>query len=95
MPPVSGLRNVILSGELPPASTSPDHRVWTYPLAAVSTLTCLILAPSFAPSTGMTGATTDIPPEDTVVMTRLQIAMSREFFGWPLYALVMAAGQVS
>ena len=27
-------------------------------------------------------------------MTGLQIAMSREFFGWPLYALVMAAGQV-
>ena len=27
-------------------------------------------------------------------MTGLQIAMSREFFGWPLYSLVMAAGQV-
>ncbi len=27
-------------------------------------------------------------------MTGLQIAMSREVFGWPLYSLVMAAGQV-
>jgi len=27
-------------------------------------------------------------------MTGLQIAMSREIFGWPLYSLVMAAGQV-
>jgi len=27
-------------------------------------------------------------------MTGVQIAMSREFFGWPLYALVMGTGQV-
>ena len=27
-------------------------------------------------------------------MTGLQIAMSREIFGWPLYSLVMATGQV-
>jgi alpha-1,3-glucan synthase len=27
-------------------------------------------------------------------MTGVHIAISREFFGWPLYALVMAAGQV-
>lgn len=62
----------------------------------IQTLNCLNLAPSFAPSTGLTGATADAPPsEDVVIMTGLQIAMSREFFGWPLYALVMAAGQVS
>ena len=53
-----------------------------------------VSAPSFAPSTGLTGATPDVPPEEIVIMTGLQIAMSREFFGWPLYSLVMAAGQV-
>jgi len=59
-------------------------RILTYPLTA----------PSFAPSTGLTGATSDVPPEEVAVMTTLQIAMSRELFGWPLYSLVMAAGQV-
>ena len=29
-----------------------------------------------------------------VVMTRLQVAMSREIGGWPLYTIVIAAGQV-
>lgn len=31
---------------------------------------------------------------DAPTMTRLQIAMSREIFGWPLYAIVLGAGQV-
>lgn len=32
---------------------------------------------------------------DIVIMTGLQIAMSRELFGWPLYTIVIALGQVS
>jgi hypothetical protein len=31
---------------------------------------------------------------DVVPMTSLQIAMSREIGGWPLYTIVIAAGQV-
>lgn len=31
---------------------------------------------------------------DVVVMTRLQIAMSREIGGWPLYTIVIGLGQV-
>jgi hypothetical protein len=31
---------------------------------------------------------------EVVPMTRLQIAMSREIGGWPLYTIVIAAGQV-
>ena len=31
---------------------------------------------------------------DVPTMTGLQIAMSREIFGWPLYAIVIGAGQV-
>ena len=63
-------------------------------VTACLVLTRLLSAPSFAPSTGLTGATHDVPPEEVVVMTGLQIAMSREFFGWPYYSIVMAAGQV-
>lgn len=37
---------------------------------------------------------TDAGEPDVIVMTRLQIAMSREFFGWPLYTIVMGLGQV-
>ncbi|KAH8833661.1 modular protein with glycoside hydrolase family 13 and glycosyltransferase family 5 domains [Flagelloscypha sp. PMI_526] len=41
------------------------------------------------------GVLSDHPgaPEE-VPMTRLQIAMSRELFGWPLYAIVIATGQM-
>ena len=31
---------------------------------------------------------------DEVIMTGLQIAMSREVFGWPLYTIIIAAGQM-
>lgn len=37
----------------------------------------------------------DAGQPDIVPMTRLQIAMSREIGGWPLYTIVIAAGQVS
>lgn len=33
-------------------------------------------------------------PPDSVPMTRLQIAMSRELGGWPLYTIVIALGQM-
>lgn len=32
---------------------------------------------------------------DVVVMSGLQIAMSREIWGWPIYTIIIAAGQVS
>lgn len=36
----------------------------------------------------------DAGPPETVPMTRLQIAMSRELAGWPLYTIVIALGQM-
>lgn len=36
----------------------------------------------------------DAAQPEVVPMTRLQIAMSREIGGWPLYTIVIAAGQV-
>jgi alpha-1,3-glucan synthase len=36
----------------------------------------------------------DVGQPDVVVMTRLQIAMSREIGGWPLYTIVIGLGQV-
>jgi len=36
----------------------------------------------------------DSVPVDTISMTRLQIAMSREIKGWPLYTIVIALGQM-
>ena len=32
---------------------------------------------------------------DVVIMTRIQIAMARKVFGWPLYTIVIAIGQAS
>lgn len=82
-------------GELPLVSITLGHPVRIYPhRVSCLTLTYPLSAPSFAPSTGLTGSTPDVPPEEVAVMTTLQIAMSREIFGWPLYTLVMAAGQV-
>lgn len=50
-------------------------------------------SPSFAPSSGgLNEESTETG--DIVVMTRLQIAMSREIYGWPLYSIVMATGQM-
>ena len=36
----------------------------------------------------------DAGQPEMVPMTRLQVAMSREIGGWPLYTIVIAAGQV-
>lgn len=32
---------------------------------------------------------------DVVIMTRVQIAMARKIYGWPLYTIVIAIGQAS
>lgn len=50
-------------------------------------------ASSFVP--GADGYSGPLPGENgEVVMTSLQIALSRELFGWPIYTIVIAAGQV-
>lgn len=54
-----------------------------------------LLAPSqsgFTSADGYTGPPND--QGDVVIMTGLQIAMAREIGGWPLYTIVIAAGQV-
>lgn len=37
----------------------------------------------------------DAGPPEEVQMTGLQIALAREIGGWPLYTIIIAAGQVS
>ena len=50
---------------------------------------------SFAPS-GINGDYSGPLPngQDVVVMTGLQIALAREVFGWPLYTIIIAIGQM-
>jgi alpha-1,3-glucan synthase len=36
----------------------------------------------------------DPPGLNTPVLTRLQVAMSREIGGWPVYTIITALGQV-
>ncbi|THH14948.1 hypothetical protein EUX98_g9539 [Antrodiella citrinella] len=56
-----------------------DKHLWEAPLHPVKTVT----------------AVGPLPDENgDVVMTGIQIAMSREFFSWPIYAIVIAAGQM-
>jgi alpha-1,3-glucan synthase len=33
--------------------------------------------------------------EDFVIMNRVQIALARRIFGWPLYTIIIALGQAS
>lgn len=57
----------------------------------------LSLAPSTSAFTpGIDGYSGPLPTEqnDVVIMTGLQIAMSRELGGWPLYTIIIAAGQM-
>lgn len=51
---------------------------------------------TFSPSVGINGEYSGPLPngQDVVVMTGLQIALSREVFGWPLYTIIIAVGQV-
>ncbi|OBZ75598.1 Cell wall alpha-1,3-glucan synthase mok13 [Grifola frondosa] len=50
---------------------------------------------SFAPS-GVNGDYSGPLPNgnDVVIMTGLQIALSREIFGWPIYTIIIAIGQM-
>ena len=50
---------------------------------------------SFAPS-GLNGEYSGVLPNGNgvVIMTGLQIALAREVFGWPLYTIIIAFGQV-
>lgn len=43
---------------------------------------------------GYSGGLANENPNDVVVMTGLQIAMNREIFGWPIYTIIIAAGQM-
>ena len=48
---------------------------------------------SFAP--GQDGYSGPLPNENgEVIMTGLQIALAREVFGWPIYTIIIAAGQM-
>lgn len=94
--PVLDRLNVILSGEH-------RHRLSTPVLTVSSSIlinsSCIHSAS--APSTHGFSHTdydghlhNEPPPPDVVPMTGLQIAMSREVGGWPLYTIVIAMGQM-
>lgn len=59
-------------------------------------LTCGIPAPG-TPSVHPYGDESGMLPYggDFVIMNRVQIAMARKIFGWPLYTIVIALGQAS
>ncbi len=59
------------------------------------THTCIATMGHSSFSHGADGYSGTLPGEqDEVIMTGLEIAMSREVFGWPIYTIVIAAGQV-
>lgn len=83
-----------------PSSLSYDHSrpqcEYCHRCFAALHLRHFVSAPShsaFAPGDGYSGP---LPNDngDVVVMTGLQIAMAREIGGWPLYTIIIAAGQV-
>ncbi|GJE90808.1 apha amylase catalytic domain and glycogen synthase DULL1-like domain-containing protein [Phanerochaete sordida] len=52
-------------------------------------------SPSHSGFTGADGYSGALPDQqDVVIMTGLQIAMARELGGWPLYTIIIAAGQM-
>lgn len=57
----------------------------------------LFLAPksAFSPMYDEGTVHSNGPPSDSVPMTGLQIALSREIKGWPLYTIIIALGQAS
>jgi alpha-1,3-glucan synthase len=73
----------------------PDCMFYNFSFCEISDSICMV-----APNTqAFSGADYDDSRHDAgqpevVPMTRLQIAMSREIGGWPLYTIVIAAGQV-
>ena len=54
----------------------------------------IIPAPSFGDDMGMVGNGGDAGGATLVIPSRLQVFLSRELFGWPLYGLILALGQV-
>ena len=44
---------------------------------------------------GMLGGQDDTASTIIVIPSRLQVFLSRELFGWPLYGIILAIGQVS
>ena len=52
-----------------------------------------VQAPSFADEMGMIGGGGD-SSTILVIPSRLQVFLSRELFGWPLYSIILAFGQV-
>ena len=43
---------------------------------------------------GMVGGGGDYESSTVVIPSRLQVFLSRELFGWPLYGIILAFGQV-
>ena len=72
-------------------STRPDCE-WSPPLIIFSYLV-FVLAPSFVDEMGMLEGG-DSGGARLVIPSRLQVFMSRELFGWPLYGIILAFAQV-
>jgi len=53
-----------------------------------------IPAPSYDDEMGMVGGGGDYEGATIVIPSRLQVFLSRELFGWPLYGIILAFGQV-
>ena len=53
-----------------------------------------VSAPSFGDEMGVIGGIGDPGGATFVIPSRLQVFLSRELFGWPLYGIILAFGQV-
>lgn len=74
-------------------STRPDCE-YPYFLVVIPFAHVFVPAPSFNDEMGMIGGGGDPGGATLVIPSRLQVFLSREVFGWPLYGLILAFGQV-
>ena len=74
-------------------STRPNCE-YPYLFAVVRPVHIFVPAPSFGDEMGVVGSGGDARGATLVIPSRLQVFLSRELFGWPLYGLILAFGQV-
>ena len=63
-------------------------------LSVILSYSHFVSAPSFGDEIGMIGGGGDYGSATIVIPSRLQVFLSRELFGWPIYGIILAFGQV-
>ena len=73
-------------------STAPDCRCPF--LSTIFSCSNFVSAPSFGDEMGVLGGGGESGSATIVIPSRLQVFLSREIFGWPLYGIILAFAQV-